>query len=86
MVESVKEFTRSYSQGTLRGLTIVDQGYDEKGDEVWVKVGLSKKTIGLANQIKQDMNDPKTGKPIPPNDSSKKPLAKPSEQGVRKIP
>jgi hypothetical protein len=59
MVESVKEFTRSYSAGTLRGVTVLEQGYDEKAEEVWVKIGLSRRTAGLGQQLQQDLANPR---------------------------
>ncbi len=57
MVESVKEFTRSFSQGTLRGVNIIEQGYDQKADEVWVKIGITKGGIHTANAVRKAMND-----------------------------
>ena len=55
MVSSVKEFTRSFASGNLRGVTILGTGYDEKAEEVWVKVGLSRKTAAIANSVGQSM-------------------------------
>lgn len=63
MVESVKEFTRSYSAGTLRGVTVLEQGYDEKAEEVWVKIGLSRRTAALGQQLQQDLANPRAAKP-----------------------
>jgi hypothetical protein len=58
MVESVKEFTRSYAAGNLRGVTILETGYNEKAGEVWVKLGISRKTVAAAGAIKQSMTAP----------------------------
>jgi hypothetical protein len=58
MVESIKEFTRSYSAGTLRGVTILEQGYDEKAEEVWVSIGLSRRTAALGQQLQGDLRNP----------------------------
>lgn len=63
MVESVKEFTRSYSAGTLRGVTVLEQGYDEKAEEVWVKIGLSRRSAALGQQLQQDLANPRAAKP-----------------------
>ncbi len=57
MTESIKEFTRSYASGNLRGVTVLETGYDEKKEEVWVKVGISRKTIAIAGQVQKSMND-----------------------------
>ncbi|MBM3884914.1 MAG: hypothetical protein FJ361_03585 [Gemmatimonadetes bacterium] len=57
-VESVREFTRSFSEATLRGLTVVEQGYDEAAEEVWVTVGLSKSTIQISNRLRSALQAP----------------------------
>jgi hypothetical protein len=63
MVESIKEFTRSYSAGTLRGVTVLEQGYDEKAEEVWVKIGLSRRSAALGQKLQGDLADPKGSQP-----------------------
>ncbi len=60
MVESVKEFTRSYASGTLKGVTVIEVGYDEKKEEAWVKVGLSKAMMGIAKQLGDGLNGKQT--------------------------
>src|SRR4051794_16691918 len=42
MKESVREFTRSYAQRTLRGVTVIETGYNSGAEEAWVKVGFSR--------------------------------------------
>jgi hypothetical protein len=54
-VASVKEFARSYASGSLKGVTVIEAGYDEKKEEVWVKVGLSKTMMGIAKQLGDDL-------------------------------
>lgn len=85
MVESIREFTSSYSEGTLRGVTVVEQGYDEVAEEVWVKVGLSRTTMRLGAQMQQEMANPR-GASGTARDSSKKPMTQPSEVRSRRIP
>ncbi len=59
MTTSIEEFTRSFSQGTLRGVSVLEQGYDEAADEAWVVVGISREMMGLAARMQQDMNNPR---------------------------
>jgi hypothetical protein len=64
MVETLTEITSSYAAGKLRGVIILEKGYDEKKGEVWVKVGISKKTmnaaqglsVGIAKSSKSEAN------------------------------
>ena len=58
MVESIREFTRSYSEGTLRGVTVLEQGYDERAEEAWVKIGLSRRTAALGQRLQRDLQNP----------------------------
>lgn len=58
MIESVKEFTHSYASGNLRGVTILETGYNEKAEEAWVKIGISRKTIAVSQEVQQSI---KTG-------------------------
>jgi hypothetical protein len=60
MVESVKEFTRSYASGNLKGVTVIEAGYDEKKEEAWVKVGLSKTMMGIAKQLDDELKGKQT--------------------------
>lgn len=85
MVESVREFTRSYSAGTLRGVTIIEQGYDEAGEEVWVKIGLSRTTMRLGAQMQQDIANPR-GSGSAARDTTKRPIMQPGEVRTRRIP
>lgn len=55
IVSSLKQFTRSYASGNLRGVTILATGYNEKAEEAWVKIGLSRKTAAIANSLSHDM-------------------------------
>lgn len=65
MVESVREFTRSYSEGVLRGITVIEQGFDEKAEEVWVKIGLSRRSVRLGSEMQNDIANPRK----PPTES-----------------
>src|SRR5439155_22617388 len=51
LATSLTEIMRSYSKGNLRGLTVLEVGYDEKREEAWVRVGLSRETMGIARSI-----------------------------------
>jgi hypothetical protein len=52
MMESLTEVTTSFASGKLRGVIILEKGYDDKTDEAWVVVGISEKTIKAASGIK----------------------------------
>jgi hypothetical protein len=52
MAVSVREFTHSYSSGNLRGVTVLDMGYNDKAEEVWVKIGISRATTATADVLK----------------------------------
>lgn len=86
MVSSLKQFTRSYSSGNLRGITILGTGYNEKAEEAWVKVGLSRKTAAIAKNLNREMQQDS-----PADDTqirgSGDPNRQPSEdRGSRSIP
>lgn len=55
IVDSVKEFTRSFSQGTLKGIAIIETGYNSENEEAWVKLGFSRATMAAADAIKKGM-------------------------------
>jgi hypothetical protein len=44
MIESLSEVTSSAAAGKLRGVIVLERGYDEKEGVAWVKVGISQKT------------------------------------------
>ncbi len=89
MSESVREFTRSFSRGTISGLTILGEGYNSTAEEAWVKVGFSRATMRIAEGIRQGNATPsgKTSNPIPAKDSPEQIKQQPSEnRGERDIP
>jgi hypothetical protein len=57
MSESVKEFTGSFARGSLSGVTVLEQGYNDKSEEAWVKIGYSMKTKGIAGQMRNDSRE-----------------------------
>lgn len=48
MTDSLREVTRSHAAGTLRGIVVLEQGYNEQREEAWVRVGLSDRTMAAA--------------------------------------
>jgi hypothetical protein len=85
--ESLGEVTASYAKGTLRGVVLLEQGYDEKKQEAWVVVGISEKTIRAARGVKEALTEDDK-KPVAP-DANKgparsatppNPIRQPSEQ------
>jgi hypothetical protein len=88
MVESVKEFTHSFGSGNLRGVTVLETGYNEKAEEVWVRIGISRKTIAIANSLGQGMNGgaTSTGSPSQSQAPIGVPLQPSENRGPRAIP
>jgi hypothetical protein len=66
MVESLSEITSSASAGKLRGVIVLERGYDQKEELAWVKVGISKKTMGASDSLHDAL--------------SRKPAVAPTEQ------
>lgn len=56
MVENLTEVVGSFARGSLRGVMILEKGYDEANEEAWVKVGISRKSISATEQV-EDMLD-----------------------------
>jgi hypothetical protein len=59
MVENLIEITTSAAAGKLRGVIILERGYNQKEELAWVKVGISKKTIAASRALKDTLS----GKP-----------------------
>jgi hypothetical protein len=55
--QSLTELTSSYSAGTLSGVVVLENGYDEKEREAWVVVGLSEKTMAAAKATQGLLDD-----------------------------
>ena len=55
---SVAETLRSSSQGTLRGVVVLEVGYDEKQGDAWVKVGVSRASMAIAGSAQEAMAAP----------------------------
>jgi hypothetical protein len=58
IMESLTEVTTSFASGKLKGVIVLERGYDEKLQEAWVTVGISEKTIAAANSIQNMGNEP----------------------------
>jgi hypothetical protein len=58
MTSELKEVTSSYASGRLRGVILLEKGYDEKRGEAWTKVGISRKTMDAAQSLSSAINDP----------------------------
>jgi hypothetical protein len=48
MISSLTEVTSSVAAGSLRGVIVLERGYDEKQEVAWVKVGISKKSMAAS--------------------------------------
>lgn len=56
MSESLTETTRSFASGHLRGVIILEKGFDPKSGEAWVTVGMSQRTMAAAGQLANAIN------------------------------
>lgn len=57
MVEELREVTKSYAEGRLRGVLLLERGYNEQRGEAWVKVGMSKKLMNAARDLSDQINN-----------------------------
>lgn len=55
LATSLSEVLRSYSSSTLRGVMVLESGYDEASEEAWVKVGISRRSLAMASAARSDM-------------------------------
>jgi len=51
LVTNLTEVTGSFAAGKLKGVIVLEKGYDEKKEDAWVVVGISDKTIAAANAV-----------------------------------
>jgi hypothetical protein len=51
MIENLTEVTSSAAAGKLRGVIVLERGYDEKEEVAWVKVGISQKTMNASQSL-----------------------------------
>lgn len=64
MIETLTEVTGSFASGRLRGVIVLEKGYDETKAEAWVKVGMSRKTMAAAQGLAEGIGaDRKSGNP-----------------------
>lgn len=57
IMESLTEVTSSYASGNLRGVIVLERGFDEGLEEVWVVVGISDRTISAARGMQNVISD-----------------------------
>ncbi|WP_027477296.1 hypothetical protein [Curvibacter gracilis] len=65
MESELQELTNSYASGTLRGVIRLDSGYDDKREEAWVRVGMSRRTIEAARALQQSLHNAQADRPEP---------------------
>lgn len=80
MVENLSEVTSSGSAGRLRGVIVLERGYDEKEEIAWVKVGISRKTMAGADALKNALDRPA------PTDNGPSNIAAPAKGGSVRLP
>lgn len=57
VINSFTEVTRSSAMGQLRGVIVLEEGYDESTKEAWVKVGLSSRTMRAAQSVRDAIQE-----------------------------
>ncbi|MGB0908259.1 MAG: hypothetical protein ACPGVT_12255 [Maricaulaceae bacterium] len=78
VLESLTEFTGSYSSGELRGIIVLERGVDRNTSEVWVKVGISQKSMNAGQALSNALAAPSKEDSF--MDSSQK--SKPTDKNV----
>ena len=63
LIESLTEITASFAAGTLRGVIVLEKGYDEKTQEAWVVVGISDKTLNASRSVNNMLEGNNTNSP-----------------------
>ncbi len=58
MISTLTQTTRSFASNDLRGVITLEKGYDQKREEVWVKVGISTKTMNAAQSLSNAISTP----------------------------
>lgn len=61
LASSFQNTISSYAQGDLSGVIVLERGYDANKSEVWVTVGISKKTVGTARNMQNMLNKDSSG-------------------------
>lgn len=56
MGESLRETTRSFATGRLRGIVILEKGFNPNTGEAWVTVGMSDKTMAASAKLADSIN------------------------------
>jgi hypothetical protein len=59
VTQSLTELSSSTAAGTLKGVVVLESGYDDKSQEAWVAVGVSDKTISAASATKEMLTAPR---------------------------
>jgi len=61
VIENLTEITSSIAAATLRGVVILEEGYDDNTKEAWVVVGISNKTVDAARATQRMIDSPAPG-------------------------
>jgi hypothetical protein len=61
--ESLTELSSSFASGTLSGVVVLENGYDDKEREAWVVVGLSEKTMAAAKATRDMLTESQRNTP-----------------------
>jgi len=63
MISSLTEVTSSVAAGSLRGVIVLERGYDDREEQAWVKVGISKKSMAASKALGEALDDDEDEKP-----------------------
>ncbi len=64
VIESLTEITTSFASGNLRGVIVLERGYDSKLEEAWIVVGISEKTTAASRGVKDMIDNPGKTRPL----------------------
>jgi len=77
-MENLTEVTSSAAAGKLRGVIVLERGYDEKDEIAWVKVGISRKTMNASESLGSALRGNSAPAAAPPSEGG---LSTPNSSG-----
>ena len=85
---SMNETIRSYVKGSLRGVVVLEAGYDEAREEAWVRMGMTRATIATAGSLRRTLQGQgrAPGEQAAPPSSAAPVTSQPSEIRRRSLP
>ena len=86
MISSLTEVTSSVAAKSLRGVVVLERGYDEKGEVAWVKVGISKKSMAASEGLGKALSGEPPPEPTAPGGQTPNSSFEHAPSGVQRSP